>query len=212
MKLRLSGLIGAIFLFPALLFAAPELIHYQAQVRTNTGVDLEGPVTVGLRIYGTPGGTTVLWGETQNLTAVKGIISADLGKVNPLLASLFSQPELYLGVTVAGDPEMTPRERLASAWKAMSTNRAGGKAVQAGGANLTVNNAASGSVAVAFPQPFSSPPVVMVGASHGLVGSVNFIPTRVTEVTVTGCTVHFQSLGGATATGNTDFDWIAIGQ
>jgi len=213
MKRRTLSLIGAVLvLCPALALAAPELIHYQAQVRNSLGVDLEGPVTIGFRIYGTAGGTEVLWGETQSLTASKGIISADLGKVNPLPASLFTQPELYLGITVAGDPEMTPRELLSSTWKALSTNRAGGKAIQAGGATLTVDNAAAGSVAVAFPKPFSSPPVVMVGAPHGLVGAVHFIPARVKDVTSAGCFIHFQSLGGAVATGNTDFDWIAIGE
>ena len=45
----------------------------------------------------------MLWGETQALTAVKGIVSVELGKVNPFPNGLFNNPELYLGITVTGE-------------------------------------------------------------------------------------------------------------
>lgn len=187
-------------------------ITYQARVRTSGGADVNGPVTVGFRIY--DGATTVspLWGETQSLIADKGVVNVQLGSVKPLPPDLFNHPDLFIGITVAGDTEMTPRTRLLSTWKAMSAGRASGKRVQAGGATLTVSGASTASAPITFPQAFSAPPVVMVGAPRDAVGGVYFISARVTEVTAAGCTVHFSSLGGAPATGSAEFDWIAVGE
>lgn len=194
------------------LAAGSATITYQARVKTAAGTDINGPVTVGFRIYGTPSGSTVLWGETQSLTATKGIISVELGKVNPLPAGLFNNPELYLGLTVAGDPEMAPRTRLLSTWKAMSASRASGKVVQAGGGTAVVSNAASVSVAVTFPKAFASAPVVMAGALDAPIGGKAFILGQVSDLTAAGCTVTFVSLDGSSATGAANFDWIAVGE
>lgn len=203
-------LIGLSFFLP--LGAISGTITYQARVQDSGGVDLDGPVTVRFRIYDTLSGSTVLWGETQAQVANKGIINVELGKVNPLPEGLFNNPELYIGITVAGDPEMTPRRRLVSTWKAMSASRASGKRIQAGGATLIVSGASTGSAPIAFPQAFQAPPVVMLGAPQDPIGGESFIPTRVSDVTATGCTAHFNALDGATATGSTTFDWIAIGE
>jgi hypothetical protein len=205
-----AGLIVLCLIVPCLVLAGT--ITYQAKLKDTAGDDIEGPVTVGFRIYDTVSGSTVMWGETQALTATKGVISVELGKVNPLPENLFNNPELYIGITVTGDPEMTPRSRLVSTWKAMSASKASGKAVQAGGATLNVTDAPTGSVPVTFPKAFQAPPVVMVGAPRDNIGGKSFIPTRVTDITTTTCTVHFQSLDGSNATGSTDFDWIAIGE
>ena len=187
-------------------------LSYQARIQTAAGADIDGPATVGFRIYGAASGGTVLWGETQSLVAARGIVNVQLGKVNPLPDGLFNRPELYLGITVAGDPEMAPRRRLVSTWKAMSTSKAAGKTVQAGGGAVAVTGASSASVAIVFPQPFARPPLVMLGAPASAIAGVPFIPVQVSDVTETGCTAHFASLGGATASGSAGFDWIAIGE
>ncbi len=204
---------GLCLLCPALLYAAqPNLIHYQARIQDSAQEDIDGPVTVHFNIYDSLSGSTILWGETQALTAVEGIISLDLGAVDPLPQGLFSNPELYLGISAAGDPEMMPRPRLVSTWKAMSVKKAAGKAVQAGGGTLTLSSASSGSESITFADAFQAPPVVMLGAPSDTVGGIIFIPTRVTDVTSTGCTAHFTSLDGSPATGSATFDWIAIGK
>ena len=197
-------------LLPAAL--AGGVVTYQARVQDHLGADLDGPVTIGFRIYDSISGSTVIWGETQGLTAVKGIIMVELGRVNALPDNLFTSPGLYLGITAGGDPEMTPRSRLVSTWKAMSTGKASGKTVQAGGATLNVSRAATGAVAITFPKPFSSAPAVMIGAPSGAIGGASFVPTLVTDTTTTGCTAHFASLDGSSAAGSANFDWIAIGE
>jgi len=187
-------------------------LTYQARVKTAAGADVNGPVTIGFRIYDAASGGTVLWGETQSLVAVKGIVNVQLGKVNPLPDGLFNRAELFLGLTVAGDAEMAPRQRLTFVWKAMSAERAAGKAVQAGGGTITVSAASSAAVSITFPKPFDQPPVVMLGSPGSAIAGVSFVPVRVDNVTATGCTAHFAALGGAIATGSADFDWIAIGE
>lgn len=188
-----------------------ETLTWQARLQDSDGVNVDGPVTAGFRIYETLSGSTVLWGETHSLTADQGIIHVELGSVNTLPSDLFAKPGIYLGITVAGDPEMSPRRLLAGTWKAMSAERAGGKLIQAGEGTLSVSGVSNGSAAITFPRPFSSAPVVMIGALHAQIGSADFIPTQVTGITTTGCTASFSSLDGSIATGSANFDWIAIG-
>lgn len=192
--------------------AGSETITYQARIKNSTGADLSGPVTVGFRVYSALTGATVLWGETQTVAATRGIISVELGKVTPLPAGLFNNPELYLGLTVAGDAEMSPRTRLLSTWKAVSAVKSSGKQVQAGGGVLNVSEAATASIPIIFPHAFSSVPVVMLGALSNDIGGTSFIPVRVTEITTNGCTAHFAAIGGTTAAGSATFDWIAVGE
>jgi len=49
-----------------------------------------------------------------------------LGEINPLNETLFAYPDLWLGITVSGDSEMTPRQRLTSVPYALHTPAAGG--------------------------------------------------------------------------------------
>jgi hypothetical protein len=107
---------------------------------------------------------------------------------------------------------MAPRQPLVYTWKAMSADKAAGQAVQAGGGTITVTSASSAAVPITFPEPFSQAPLVMLGSPSGTISGVPFIPVQVSDITQTGCTAHFVSLGGATATGSAAFDWIAIGK
>jgi len=209
-KSRTFIITAALLLLPLTIFAGT--ITYQGRVQDTAGLDIDGAVTAGLRIYDTAAGSTVLWSETQSVTASRGIISVELGAVDPLPEGLFSNPDLYLGITVAGDAEMAPRKRLVSTWKAISADKASGKSVQAGGGTLSVSGTSTASASITFPKAFSQPPVVMLGAPADQVGGADFIPSRVTDVTTTGCVAHFDSLDGSTASGSTGFDWIAIGE
>lgn len=50
-----------------------------------------------------------------------------LGSVNPVSASVFSEPDRYLGIKVERDAEMTPRSRLASVPYTMNAEKIGGR-------------------------------------------------------------------------------------
>lgn len=198
----------ALLAVPLALLAAT--LTWQARVQDSTGVEVQGPVEMGFRIYDQGGG--VLWGETQTVTPHHGVVSAELGGITPIPESVLLNSELTLGITIAGDEEMAPRSPLVSTWKAMSAGRISGRAVQAGEGTLTVTDASEGSAAIVFTAPFTAPPVVSVGALRGAIGGQYFLVTRVADITAAGCTVHFSALGGSTATGSAAFDWIAIGE
>jgi len=192
--------------------ADPTVVHYQFRAMTAAGAEVNGPVTAVFRIYSDAAGTDQLWTETQALSADRGIVTADLGRVQPFPAGLFRRPALFLGVRLGADPEMRPLVQLTGVFRAASASRVGGRVVMAGGATLIAAGASAAVVHVDFGGGFGSPPAVMVGAPRQTPGGVVFVAERVTEVTAAGCNIHFASLSGAVATGSAAFDWVAIGR
>lgn len=93
-------------------YAVPNLISYQGVLNDSGGLPISSTVIMAFSIYDAPTGGTSLWTETQSVQVANGIFNVELGSVNPLGSSLFSQDELYLGIQVASDPEMTTRQRL----------------------------------------------------------------------------------------------------
>lgn len=132
---------------------ASPLLHYQGRL---TGTDGE-PVpdadhTVVFRLYAQEEGGTAVWQETQNLSTSDGVFSARLGSVNGIEGLEFDR-QYWLGISVDGGEELTPRTRLAEVPYAMNAySVAGGavdsSAIQAGAvtegalASQSVSNAA----------------------------------------------------------------------
>ena len=73
----------------------------------------DGQYDITFRLYTTDAGGTALWSETQTTTVTGGVYSVLLGAVNPLTVP-FDQP-YYVGLTLPGGPEHTPRTQLTSA-------------------------------------------------------------------------------------------------
>jgi hypothetical protein len=88
----------------------------------------DNPVTTSTKlsfnIYAAATGGTSLWSETQKITPDEGYFSAELGSVTAFPATLFTGAELYLGVTVGTDAEMTPRQAITSVPYALVANNA----------------------------------------------------------------------------------------
>jgi hypothetical protein len=56
----------------------------------------------------------VLWTESKDVAVSKGIFSTLLGDTTPIPETIFfNAPDLWLGISVGGDPQMTPRQPLA---------------------------------------------------------------------------------------------------
>jgi hypothetical protein len=95
--------------------AVPQLINFQGVLNSPGGTPVaNGQYSVTFSIYGSPTGGAVLWSETQSITTNGGVFSTLLGSLNPIPDSAFNDSSRYLGVMVAPDPEMTPRQKLAS--------------------------------------------------------------------------------------------------
>jgi hypothetical protein len=92
----------------------PEFMAYQGVLRDVVGNPVpDGSYDVTFRLYDVATGGTALWVETQMLAAADGIINAQLGAVAPLNTLDFDVP-YWLGISVEGEAELSPRTALAS--------------------------------------------------------------------------------------------------
>jgi len=119
------------FIIHGLAFAQiPDVIHYRGHL------DVPGVVPAGtvqrelsFRLYETDIGGSPIWTETQTLDIYDGNYAVALGVINPVTASLFTGEFRYLGVTVTGESEMTPRQRIAAVPYAMQADSLDGGVV-----------------------------------------------------------------------------------
>lgn len=94
--------------------ASPPMVPVQGYLTDLDGLPIDGTTTALFAIYAAPTGGAPLYTTTQNLTVEDGRFVVYLGETGaPLDLSLFEENvDLFLGVTVAGEPEMLPRTRL----------------------------------------------------------------------------------------------------
>ena len=79
----------------------------------------DGKYSLTFRLYTGESGGTPVWSETQgDIEVIGGVYSALLGAANPLTAGF--NTVYYLGISVDGGQELTPRTRLTSAPYALS--------------------------------------------------------------------------------------------
>lgn len=116
MRVILSLFLISLALSSASKADAPNVISYQGRVTDAGGTPLNGPTSLRFRLYTAPIGGVLLYDSGPQVIGVTdGLFSVELGKapftslfVNPL----FSDTSVYLGVTVGGDPEISPRTRV----------------------------------------------------------------------------------------------------
>jgi hypothetical protein len=88
----------------------PSTISYQGRL-DSAGAPIKSPKNLAFAIYSAATGGTALWTESQSsVQFTSGVFSVRLGSVTPFPASLFaSAGERWLGVTLSGASEMSPR-------------------------------------------------------------------------------------------------------
>jgi hypothetical protein len=96
----------------------PSLLNFSGRLGTEAG-DFTGVADVTLTLYddaASADASHVLWADTQDVFVDAGrfhlLLGADPG--NPLPDGLLTVGDLYVGVSVNGEAEMTPRMRVAS--------------------------------------------------------------------------------------------------
>lgn len=95
--------------------SAPATLAYQGRLADAGGSPISASLSITFRLYADPSGGTPLWSETQNAVDVDGgNLAVELGQVIALPRDLWGR-QLYLGIQIAGDSEMTPRPRLTAA-------------------------------------------------------------------------------------------------
>jgi hypothetical protein len=102
------------FLMSAQQAHAQATLSIQGVLQNFNGSAVDnGQYDITFRLYTTDAGGTAIWSETQTVTVTGGVYSVLLGAVNPLTVP-FDQP-YYVGLTIPGGPEHTPRTQLTSA-------------------------------------------------------------------------------------------------
>jgi YVTN family beta-propeller protein len=93
---------------------APRIISYQGYLKDSSSGQ---PVSNGNRtavfsLYTSDSGGSRVWQETKTIVTRNGVFRTILGQTYPINPSIVSVPELWLGVRLPPDAEMTPRQRI----------------------------------------------------------------------------------------------------
>jgi hypothetical protein len=108
----------------------PNLLNYQGQLTDASGVSAVADASYSLLFSVYPDSSTVtpLWSETQTVTTRKGLFHVVLGTVTSMasLPAASYGTDLWLGLKVGADAEMTPRQQLLPAAYAKNAQMLGG--------------------------------------------------------------------------------------
>ena len=107
--------------------AVPPIISYQGKLSQPSGAPVaDGTYSVRFAIYDEPTGAHVpLWSETNpNVQAKGGLFGVMLGSVVNLPGNVFDSPSRFFGIKVGDDPEMVPRQQIASVAFAFKAEKA----------------------------------------------------------------------------------------
>ena len=133
----LTMLAFAVFLPLVMVFAqTPRIINFQGKLNDKDGKALTGNFNIVFSIYNTALAGEAQWQEPRSQVPVQsGIINILLGSVVPFPEALFAgSGQLYLGIKVADDPELTPRFQITSVPYAIQANLPAGIIVMWSGA------------------------------------------------------------------------------
>ena len=89
----------------------PLFLNYQGKLEFQ-GIPTSDTKDITFSIYDVPEGGVALWDETQRVETRVGIFNVILGEVNSI--PLIFDQDLWLGVQVEGENEMSPRQMIAS--------------------------------------------------------------------------------------------------
>jgi len=95
---------------------APVLFPYQGTLMDSQGNPLTAVIDITFRIYDSPAATNPLWEEVredENAVPVQnGLFNVILGSLIPIPSFISDYAQLFLGVQIGSDAEMTPRSEI----------------------------------------------------------------------------------------------------
>jgi hypothetical protein len=100
-------------LVPGLLAEVPHMINYQGRIIDASGIPVDGSYSITFKIYNDPTAGTILWSESHSAVAVTdGLFHVDLGSIVTLGSDVLSSQPRWLGLTLDGNPELSPRTQI----------------------------------------------------------------------------------------------------
>lgn len=118
MKHRHSGIIGllvGLFLLAVSITQAgvPGVMTYKGQLLDAGGQPVNGTNTIDFKLYNVESGGSAFWSETQTVTVASGSFTVQLGdNAANLINDNLLDGNTWLGITMAGGTEMTPRQKM----------------------------------------------------------------------------------------------------
>jgi hypothetical protein len=95
--------------------AVPQQINYQGYLTDTGGNALDTTVAMTFKLYNDSLAGNLLWTETRpSVTVTDGLFNIRLGQVTTLGDAVFNNTQVWLGITVGSNSEMTPRSRIVS--------------------------------------------------------------------------------------------------
>lgn len=105
--------------------SVPNMIDYQGKITDSSNNPITDPVSIVFTIYDASTGGTAEWTETHaSVTPVDGLVHVLLGSETAFEDDLFDGSDLWLGINVNSDGEMSPRLRIVSVPYAIYANDA----------------------------------------------------------------------------------------
>ncbi len=89
----------------------PNIINFQGYL-SNAGTPLDGSFELTFKIYDVPTAGTALWTETRTFDVSDGYYSILLGEATPI--DIAFSGNIWIGVQITGESEMTPRYQIAT--------------------------------------------------------------------------------------------------
>ncbi len=129
---HLAALLGVLLALSAPAFAqvapAPPLMNFQGRLTKANGTPVpDGTYSVTFSLYDALTGGSLVWTETDSVTARNGAFAALLGSATPLSSATFAG-NVWLQIAVGTAPPLAPRQQIvtvASAFKANSVRDGG---------------------------------------------------------------------------------------
>jgi len=123
--ITLAALIISLILISSSLAQDTLLISYQGRLTDDGGNPINGTPSIAFTIY--DGSSVSKWIETHPTVQVEGgLFSVILGSQSAMPDSVFNGDDRYLGITVGGDSEISPRTLFTSAPGAAYAKRVAG--------------------------------------------------------------------------------------
>jgi hypothetical protein len=99
----------------SMLAAVPQQINYQGYLTDTGGSPLDTTVAMTFKLYTDSLAGNLLWTETRpSVSVAEGLFNVRLGQITTLGDNIFNNAQVWLGITVGNNSEMTPRSCIVS--------------------------------------------------------------------------------------------------
>ncbi len=121
MATSIVAMVMSVFFCTAAFAAVPQALNYQGRLNDSGGLPVNASKSMKFSFYTSATATVPAWFEIQTISVNQGIFNA---VITTLPATVLDNAEVWVGITVDPDAEMTPRQRIMSVGYAFCADKA----------------------------------------------------------------------------------------